>query len=75
MFLARRMVELCTSVPLDNWKGSNGIHLQPRYDLTSRKGGAMRLLAFMQDAGMPDLVRRTAAILGVDENRSKPQAK
>lgn len=69
------MVELCTTVPLDNWKGSESIHEQARYDLTSREDGARRLLAFMRDAGMPDLVRRTAAILGVDKDGNKPETK
>ncbi|CAM9227746.1 unnamed protein product, partial [Ascophyllum nodosum] len=70
VLLARRIVELCSTVPLKSRQGCKSLHTQAPYGLTPGDG-ASYLLDFMRNAGMPDLVRRTAQILGVNEDGSR----
>lgn len=68
VLLARRLVELCTDVPLAKRSGPKNLDVEP-FELPAGDR-ARRLLGFMRDAAIPDLARRTANILGVDENGS-----
>ncbi|CAM9408555.1 unnamed protein product [Pylaiella littoralis] len=69
VFLARRLVDLCTMVPLDKRTGPRSLAEMPAFQL---KGdlAASRLLDFMRRFEMEDLAQRTSRMLGVDENLS-----
>lgn len=68
MLLARRLVELCTSVPLDRRTGPKSLAEMPAFCLEGDLA-AGRLLDFMRQFEMDDLARRTARMLGVDDGR------
>ena len=69
MLLARRLVELCTNVPLNRRTGPKSLAELPAFSLEGSLG-AGRLLDFMRQFEMEDLARRTARMLGVDDNVS-----
>lgn len=67
ILLARRLVELCTSVPLGKTGGAKKLEDVQPFQL-GEGAAAGRLLDFMREVGMQDLVRRTSTILGVNED-------
>eukprot|EP00903_Cladosiphon_okamuranus_P018931 g17412.t1 len=69
VLLARRLVELCTSVPLDRRTGPKSLAEIPAFRLEGNVP-AGRLLDFMRRFEMEDLARRTSRMLGVDDNLS-----
>lgn len=69
VLLARRLVELCTSVPLHRRTGPKSLAEIPTFSLEGDLA-AGRLLDFMRQFEMEDLARRTARMLGVDDNLS-----
>lgn len=67
--LARKLVELCTSVPLDRRTGAKSLAAVPTFELEGdREAG--RLLDFMREFEMEDVARRTSRMLGVDDDLS-----
>eukprot|EP00752_Nemacystus_decipiens_P003362 g3109.t1 len=69
VLLARRLVELCTSVPLDKRTGPRSLAEIPAFKLEGDLAVG-RLLDFMRRFEMEDLARRTARMLAVDGNLS-----
>lgn len=65
VLLARRLVELCTTVPLDRRTGVKSLAAVPTFHLEG-EGAAERLLAFMRRFEMDELSSRTSRLLGVD---------
>lgn len=65
--LARKLVDLCTAVPLDQRTGPQTLDAVQPFQLDSGEGAA-RLLDFMRDVGLPDLIQRTSKMLGVGED-------
>ncbi|CAM9756081.1 unnamed protein product [Hapterophycus canaliculatus] len=69
VMLARRLVELCTSVPMDRRTGPKSLAAVPTFVLEGdREAG--RLLDFMREFEMEDVARRTSRMLGVDDDLS-----
>lgn len=71
ILLARRLVNLCTNVPLGKAGGPKKLEDVKPFQLGAGPG-AGRLLNFMRQVDMQDLVRRTSTILGVDEDGMQP---
>lgn len=69
VMLARKLVELCTSVPLESRTGAKSLLAVPTFGLEGHSE-AGRLLDFMRDFEMEDVARRTSRILGVDDDLS-----
>ncbi|CAN0540318.1 unnamed protein product, partial [Ectocarpus sp. 12 AP-2014] len=65
VLLARRLVELCTTVPLDRRTGLKSLASVPTFHLEG-EGTAERLLAFMRRFEMDELSSRTSRLLGVN---------
>ncbi|CAM9489835.1 unnamed protein product [Ectocarpus sp. 8 AP-2014] len=65
VLLARRLVELCTTVPLDRRIGLKSLASVPTFHLEG-EGAAERLLAFMRRFEMDELSLRTSRLLGVN---------
>lgn len=69
MLLARRLVELCTCVPLDRRTGPKSLAEIPPFQVEGDLA-AGRLLDFMRRFEMEDLALRTSRTLGVDDDLS-----
>lgn len=69
MLLARKLVELCTCVPLDRRTGPKSLAEIPAFCLEGDVA-AGRLLDFMRRFEMEDLAQRTSRMLGVDDSLS-----
>lgn len=69
VLLARRLVELCTLVPLDRRTGPRSLAEIPAFRMEGDIA-AGRLLDFIRQFEMEDLARRTSRMLGVDDDLS-----